>query len=697
MHTIDGVEGNVERIAALFPNCVTERKGENGEVERAIDFDMLRQELSRDIIDAGEERYQFTWPGKRDAIRLANSPINATLRPVREDSVDFDTTQNLYIEGDNLDVLKLLRETYLGKVKMIYIDPPYNTGNDLVYEDDFSQATGDYLANSGQFDDQENRLVANTESNGRFHTDWLNMIYPRLKVARDLLTDDGVIFISIDNNEVDNAIKITEEIFGENNCLGIISNVNNPKGRSDDKYVATAHEYILVFAKQENQVSWYGFDPSDERIIRRYNKVDKDGKKYREIDLRKTGENDLREDRPNLFYYFYFNESTGDFFPSRERLLKNNYIEIKPQREDGKEGNWRWGLETAKEQINQLVAKFMPSRKIWGVMQKDYLEGRSLVKPTTAWTFKDVNSERGTEDFICLGFDKRIFPKPKPIGTLKRCIILSSKNDNDIILDFFSGSATTAHAVMQLNAEDGGNRRFIMVQLPEETDEKSEARKAGYSNICEIGKERIRRAGKKIKTELEQKADTLSREIDRMLHAKPSATAQLLLKEDLEEIAGDIYKEQILPKQKELKMVEEQLARLDTGFRVLRLDSSNMEDVFYMPKDTAQANLFNSVDNVKPDRTGEDLLIQVMLELGIPLSSKIESESIHGKEVYSVEHDYLIACFDQGINEDTITAIAKRKPQYFVMRDNGMATDNVADNFDQIFKAYSPDTTCKIL
>lgn len=647
MHTIDGVEGNVERIAALFPNCVTERKGKDGEVERAIDFDMLRQELSRDIIDTGEERYQFTWPGKREAIRLANAPTNCTLRPVRDDSVDFDTTQNLYIEGDNLEVLKLLRETYLGKVKMIYIDPPYNTGNDFVYEDDFAQSYEDFKGKSGMFDENGNMLLdnyeRNNESNGRFHTDWLNLMYPRLKVARDLLADDGVIFISIDNNEVDNAIKIAEEIFGADNCLGIICNVNNPKGRSDDKYVATAHEYILVFAKQEEKVLWYGFEPTEEKIIRRYNKVDENGKKYREIDLRKTGENDLREDRPNLFYYFYFNESTGEFYPSRECQYKEGFIEIKPQREDGKEGNWRWGLETAKEQINQLVAKFMPSRKIWGVMQKDYLEGRSLVKPTTSWTFKDVNSERGTEDFTDLGFDKRIFPKPKPIGTLKRCVILSSKNENDIILDFFSGSATTAHAVMQLNAEDGGNRKFIMVQLPEATDEKSEARKAGYANICEIGKERIRRAGKKIKTEHPEAND------------------------------------------------------LDIGFRVLRLDSSNMEDVFYLPKDTDQANLFNTIDNVKPDRSGEDLLFQIMLELGIPLSSKIENESIHDKMVFSVEKNYLIACFDKGINEDTITAIAKRKPQYFVMRDNGMATDNVADNFDQIFKAYSPDTTSKII
>lgn len=642
MHTTDGVNANLERLAALFPNCVTETTDEQGNVRLAVDFDKLRVELG-EVVEGSEERYQFTWPGKRDAMRLANSPIAAALRPIREESVDFDTTQNLYIEGDNLDVLKLLRETYLGKVKMIYIDPPYNTGNDFVYDDDFSQATGDYLANSGQYDEQGNRLVANTESNGRFHTDWLNMIYPRLKAARDLLAEDGVIFISIDNNEVDNAIKIAEEIFGEYNCLGIICNVNNPKGRSDDKYVATAHEYILVFAKQEEKVLWYGFEPTEEKIIRRYNKEDENGKKYREIDLRKTGENDLREDRPNLFYYFYYNESTGEFYPSRERQYKEGYIEIKPQREDGKEGNWRWGLETAKEQINQLVAKFMPSRKIWGVMQKDYLEGRSLVKPTTSWTFKDVNSERGTEDFTDLGFDKRIFPKPKPIGTLKRCVILSSKNDNDIILDFFSGSATTAHAVMQLNAEDGGNRKFIMVQLPELTDAKSEARKAGYANICEIGKERIRRAGNKIKAEHPEAKD------------------------------------------------------LDIGFRVLRLDSSNMEDVYYTPDKFEAANLFTMTDNVKADRSEEDLLFQVMLELDVPLSATIKCEQIAGKKVFVVADGHLIATFDREVNETTVTEIAKQKPNFFVMRDASAANDNVLDNFEQIFRHYSPDTICKIL
>lgn len=389
MQTANKADENFRKLAAMFPNAVTETISENGEVVRAIDKDVLMQEISCTVVDGNEERYQFTWPDKKKSVLLANAPINKTLRPVREDesvptgadsegkpycssgSVNFDTTENLYIEGDNLEVLKLLQETYLGKIKMIYIDPPYNTGNDFVYEDDFAQSTDEYLANSGQFDEDGNRLFANTENNGRFHTDWLNMLYPRLRLSKDLLTVDGVILVSIDNNEVVNLRKMLDEVFGSDNCMGIIANTNNPKGRSDDKYIATAHEYLLVYAKDVSKVEWYGFEPTEE-ITKRYNKVDLDGKWYREIDLRKTGENDLREDRPNLFYFFYYSEDTGDFYPDRADYIKNGYIQIKPQREDGKEGNWRWGIDTAKKQITNLVPKFMPSRKVWGVMQKDY-------------------------------------------------------------------------------------------------------------------------------------------------------------------------------------------------------------------------------------------------------------------------------------------------------------------------------------
>ena len=655
MQTTNIVDENIKRIGEMFPNCLTERLNDEGKPEVAIDFDQLRQELSRDIVEGAEERYQFTWPDKRNAIRLANAPTTDTLRPCREESVDFDNTQNLYIEGDNLQVLKLLRENYLGKVKMIYIDPPYNTGNDFVYNDYFGMDSSEWSDSSGDYDEEghwlTDKYTINSESNGRFHTDWLNMVYPRLKVSRDLLGEDGVLFVSIDNNEVKNAIALCNDIFAEKNCLGVIANINNPKGRSDDKYVATAHEYILAYAKDIDKVVWYGFEPTDENIVKRYNKIDENGKKYREIDLRKTGENDLREDRPNLFYYFYYNQITGDFYPSQDGNGRDGYIMIRPLREDGKEGNWRWGMTTALSQIDQLIPKFMPTRKVWGVMQKDYLEGRSLVKPTSAWTFKDVNSERGTEDFISLGFDKRIFPKPKPIGTIKRSIILAVKKDEEIILDFFSGSATTAHAVMQLNAEDGGNRKFIMVQLPEATDEKSEAYKAGYKNICEIGKERIRRAGKKILEERKTKQPDLFNKM------------------------GGV--------------------NLDIGFRVLKLDSSNMQDVYYTPSEFNEQKLFD--DNIKPDRTEEDLLFQTMIDLGIELSAKIEKRSIAGKTVWSVSDGYLMACFDEEVNETTITEIARQHPYYFVMRDSSLANDQVADNFEQIWEEYSKDTVRRIL
>lgn len=655
MHTTNIVDENIKRIGELFPNCLTERLNDEGKPEVAIDFDLLRQELSKDIVEGPEERYQFTWPDKRNAIRLANAPTTDTLRPCREESVDFDTTQNLYIEGDNLQVLKLLRENYLGKVKMIYIDPPYNTGNDFVYNDYFGMDSSEWSDSSGDYDEEghwlTDKYTINSESNGRFHTDWLNMVYPRLKVSRDLLGEDGVLFVSIDNNEVKNAIALCNDIFAEKNCLGVIANINNPKGRSDDKYVATAHEYILAYAKDIDKVVWYGFEPTDDNIVKRYNKIDENGKKYREIDLRKTGENDLREDRPNLFYYFYYNQITGDFYPSQDGNGRDGYIMIRPLREDGKEGNWRWGMTTALSQIDQLIPKFMPTRKVWGVMQKDYLEGRSLVKPTSAWTFKDVNSERGTEDFISLGFDKRIFPKPKPIGTIKRSIILAVKKDEEIILDFFSGSATTAHAVMQLNAEDGGKRKFIMVQLPEATDEKSEAYKAGYKNICEIGKERIRRAGKKILEEQKAKQPDLFNKM------------------------GGVD--------------------LDIGFRVLKLDSSNMQNVYYTPSEFNEQKLFD--DNIKPDRTEEDLLFQTMIDLGIELSAKIEKRSIAGKTVWSVSDGYLMACFDEEVNETTITEIARQQPYYFVMRDSSLANDQVADNFEQIWEEYSKDTVRRIL
>lgn len=648
METPNITQQNVEKIGLLFPNCITEKIDENGKLTKAINFETLRQMLSGDVLE-GDEAYEFTWVGKKAAIVEANKPVRMTLRPCPEESVDWDTTENLYIEGDNLNVLKLLQESYLGKVKMIYIDPPYNTGHDFVYPDSFIMDNDEYNQGTGYFDEDGNINYnrENSTTAARYHSDWCSMLYPRLILSRNLLSEDGIIFISIDENEIENAKRLCEEVFGAENCLGVISNTNNPKGRSDDKYIATAHEYILVYASHEAKTNWFGFEPTEE-ITKRYNKIDESGRAYREIDLRKTGENDLREDRPNLFYYFFYNEQSGDFYPSREENAPCGYICIKPQREDGREGNWRWGLETAKLQINDLIPKFMPSRKIWGVMQKDYLEGRDYVKPTSSWTFKDVNSERGTEEFINLGFDKRVFPKPKPVGTIERCIKLASR-EGDVILDFFSGSSTTAHAVFKMNKYDGKKRKFIMIQLPEPCKEDSFAFEDGYSNICEIGKERIRRAGKKIKEE------------------NPLTTQDL-----------------------------------DIGFRVFKLDDTNMKDVYYSADEITQQNIFNMESNIKEDRTSLDLLFGCLLEWGLPLSLPYTSEQIDGCTVHTYNDGDVVACFDANIPDSVIKTIAKRRYHgscalRAVFRDSSFADSPAKINVGEIFKLLSPDTRVKVI
>jgi adenine-specific DNA-methyltransferase len=646
MHSPNFAEENIEKLAVLFPNCVTETEDENGELKKAIDFDLLRQELSTNIVEGPQERYRLDWPGKREALLTANAPIAKTLRPYRDESVNFDKTENLFIEGDNLDALKLLQETYLGKIKLIYIDPPYNTGKDFIYDDDFAESTEDYLLESQQKDSGGNRLIANTESNGRFHSDWLSMMYSRLKLAKNLLTDDGAIAISIDDNESHNCIKICNEVFGEKNIIATIANTNNPKGRSDDKYVATAHEYIVIFSKDIEKFNAYGFEPG-ENILSRYNKTDESGEKYREIDLRKTGDNDLREDRPNLFYYFHFNEQTGDFYPSQEEKAPAGYISIFPQRSDGREGNWRWGISTAQKQLSDLIPKYMPNRKIWGVMEKDMLSKRGAVKATSSWTFKDVNSERGSEIFINLGFDKRIFPKPKPLGTIKRiCQVCLAPKSNDLVFDFFAGSATTAHAIMQLNAEDGGKRKFILSQLPEVCEKESPAYKSGYSTIAEISKERIRRAGKAIKAETGFSATDL-----------------------------------------------------DTGFRVLKTDTSCMADVYYSPNSTKQDLLAIATDNIKADRSTEDLIFQVLLDWGVDLTLPIIKESIEDNEVFFVDGNALAACFakDGEVSEDFCKKLAEREPLRVVFRDAGFKDDNAKINIEQIFKLMSPHTEVKTI
>lgn len=637
MQSMDKVAANVAKIRELFPNCVTERINNEGQLEHAIDFDMLKQELSDHVVDGLQERYQFTWPDKRKAILAANAPINKTLRPCREESVDFDNTENLYIEGDNLEVLKLLQETYLGKVKMIYIDPPYNTGNDFVYEDEFKQSADEYIDNSGQLDEEGNRLVANTESNGRFHTDWLNMMYPRLNLAKDLLSEDGVIAISIDENEVENLKRCCKEIYGESNYIATIISKMNPRGSQSSKDIAITHEYILVIAKsKEYQVN--GLELTEEQE-KEYKYQDAMGC-YRLLGLRKRGADSRREDSPSMYFPIYYD-------PDNDNLstIEKYSVIIYPKLSDGTDGRWRWSKSKVEREKNLLVVRAVKrgTEYEYDVFSKDYLSENKRRKPMSIWDDKEINNEFATELLTDLFKEKKIFDYSKSLFLLKKLITVLSSADS-LVLDFFSGSATTAHAVMQLNAEDGGKRNFIMVQLPEECAENSEAYKAGYKNICEIGKERIRRAGKKIKEE------------------NPLTTQNL-----------------------------------DIGFRVLKCDSSNMEDVYFTPKEymDKQQSLF--IDNIKKDRSDEDLLFDAMLKLDTPLSSKIEKITIAGKTVYNVAQGHLMACFDKNVTDEVITAIAKEMPSYFVMRDSSQADDSVAINFEQIFNTYSPQTVRRVL
>ena len=638
MQTTDVVDENIKRIGELFPNCLTEVKDEKGRPQVAIDFDQLRQELSKNIVEGPEERYQFTWPDKRNAIRLANAPTSDTLRPCREESVDFDNTQNLYIEGDNLQVLKLLRENYLGKVKMIYIDPPYNTGNDFVYNDNFDQDKQEYVHNSGQYDEQGNQLVTNTESNGRFHTDWLNMIYPRLKVAKDLLSEDGVIFISIDDNEVANLMRVCNEIYGEHNFVAKFD-WRKKTGANDAKDVAVVTETILLYAKCHietlNHMIWRRDEDS----------INQDRYKYQDEFVETRGKFYYDTlDRGGLQYSDSMNYGItapdgGIIFPNgRKSFVNDGWI-------------WKWSKEKVMWGIENKFLEFVKSNKSSGsaytikykVYQNVDNEGNIREKAGRAYMnlITEPINQIGNSEMKAIFDEHTPFSNPKPVGLIKY-LFKTIKSNNALVLDFFSGSASSADAIMQMNAEDGGNRRFIMVQLPEVTNEKSDARKMGFNNICEIGKERIHRAGKKIKEE------------------SPLTTQDL-----------------------------------DVGFRVLKLDSSNMQDVYYTPAEFNERDLFE--DNIKPDRTEEDLLFQTMIDLGIELSAKIEQTQIAGKTVWNVSDGYLMACFDEAVNETTITEIAKQQPYYFVMRDKSLANDNVADNFEQIFNHYSKDTIRRIL
>lgn len=626
MQTENLADKNFEMLSKMFPNALTETITgyDDGKpiVERAIDADVLRQEISCKVVEGKDERYQFTWPNKKKAVLLANTPIDKTLRPCRKESVDFDNTENLYIEGDNLEVLKLLHETYLGKVKMIYIDPPYNTGNDFVYEDDFTQSMDEYRENSGQFDDYGNRLVKNIDSNGRFHTDWLNMIYPRIKLAKELLADDGVLFISIDDGEAANLMKLCNDVMGEVNFVADLIWQKKFSRANDATYFSTMHDHILCYCKSSialNNNGWeIGLIPREDEIPKGYSNPDNDprGVWTSVILSAKSGSESL--------LYEIKTPSGRKVVPPSGRF-------------------WSCSKDT--------FEKWKADNRIWfgingdGVPRKKTFlsEVQQGLRPNTILFQDEVgNNQEAKQETKALFNGLGVFDGPKPVRLLKYLLRVANVHANDIILDFFSGSATTAHAVMELNAEKNEKCKFIMIQLPESTEEKSEAYKARYKNICEIGKERIRRAEKKI-------ADK-----------NPEA-------------------------------------KFDGGFRVLKCDSSNMKDVYYTPSETQQSFFDTYADNIKEDRTPEDLLFQVMLDLGVLLSSKIEETTIAGKQVFNVADGFLIACFDNDVTEETVKAVAEKKPYYAVFRDSSMANDSVATNFDQIFASISPDTVRKVL
>ena len=655
--TPDLTAENVTKIASLFPGVVVEGK---------VNLDLLRSMLGEDVF--ADEAYEFTWVGKRTAIAEAGRPIRKTLRPIFEDEViptgsdstgkpycssgsrEWDTTKNLYIEGDNLDVLKLLQESYLGKVKVVYIDPPYNTGNDFVYRDNFAINRDDYEEETGKHDEDGDRLFKNTETNGRFHSDWCSMIYPRLVLSRNLLSDDGVIFISIDDGELDNLIKISDEVFGASNHQATISYVRKTSGKQDSTNFMKSTEFILCYSKSAN----WDCAPiiATERVLDRYNKVDNSGRQFRETDLRKTGNSDRREDRPLMWYPFYFNPTTNDLLVRQEHdnsLVEKGYTEILPIKPDGSHGRWRWGFQTSSASLANLVARVMPKYKSenkYTIYEMDFIDKKGdvrTVKEHTNWDKKEFNSDNAMLEFKSLGFSNQLFPFPKSSALIKHMIYLAN-DDEAIVLDFFSGSSTTAHAVMQLNAEDGGNRNFIMVQLPEVSAEGTEAANAGYQNICEIGKERIRRAGDKVKVEA-------------------GLTAQ----------------------------------NLDIGFRVLKLDETNMNDVYYAAGDYTQDMISMLESNIKEDRTDMDLLFGCLLDWGLPLSLPHTHEKIDGFTVHTYNEGDLIACFEERISEHVVREIAKRQPLRVVFRDSSFTSSPEKINVVEIFKLLAPNTTVRVI
>jgi adenine-specific DNA-methyltransferase len=621
LHTSDLTQENIARLAELFPNCVTEAQAEDGGIKRAIDFDQLRQELSDHVVDGPRERYHLNWPGKREALLAANAPIAKTLRPCREESVDFDTTKNLFVEGDNLDALKLLQDTYLNKVKLIYIDPPYNTGHDFIYDDDFCEDREAYLLRSNQKGDEGMRLIANAESNGRFHSDWLSTLYPRLRLSRNLLTDNGAIFISIDDREVASLRKVCDEVFGDDNFVANIVWQKKYAVSNDDPGIAPMHDHILVYRK--TGAFSRNLLPRTDKQLSRYKNEDNDPRGPWSSDNYVS--NKSKSERPTLWYPIKHPRTGADVWPSEDAV-------------------WRYSKEKHAEMVKEHRLYWGPNESYEKPRLKRFLsEIQDGIVPSTWWDFDEVghNDEGQKETGVLLG--KKVFSTPKPVRLLKRIVHLAT-SDDDLCLDFYSGSSATAHAVMSMNADDGGARRFIMVQLPEPCDPKSEAYIAGYQDIAQIGKERIRRAGKKVK-----------------------------------EDAGL------------------QGQNLDIGFRVLKVDTSNMKDVYYKPDAVKKAELFDQIENIKEDRTPEDLLFQVLLDWGVDLSLAIAEENIDGKTVFFVDQNALAACFDTGITEELVKKLAARKPLRAVFRDSGFGSDAVKINVEQIFKLISPGTEVKAI
>lgn len=646
METPNLTDQNIEKIAELFPNCVTEGKDENGQLKKLINFDMLKQMLSGSVTE-GKEVYEFTWPGKKEAIIEANMPIRKTLRPCKEESKNWDTTENLYIEGDNLEILKLLQESYLGKVKMLYLDPPYNTGKNLIYKNNFYQDSDSFSQSIGQMDADNNRLFANTRSNGRFHSDWCSMIYPRLILARNLLSKEGIICLTIDDSEIENVTAMMNEVFGEENYLATIVIKNNPSGRSTTTGASIAHEYALFYGKSANLT--LGRLPRSEKQVARFSGSDDLGPYewrnfkayYSTVSYKLIYPIYLKKDGSGFrLPKLKWDEKIGRY-QALEEPLSDEFISL-PYEEGEPPRMWKWSVEHFLESMNTDLAVRTDAKGQPAIYFKFRMKNDGVL-PISVWDDKKYSSTENGTNYLMKLLGKRYFDYPKSIFAVNDCLLLGNLNQNDIIMDLFSGSSTTAEVVMEMNAKDGGNRSFVMVQLPEKTDSESLAYKDGLKNICEIGKERIRRAGEKIKAEHPEAKD------------------------------------------------------LDIGFRVLKVDSSNMNDVYYAPDDYSQGLLDHFESNIKEDRSSLDLLFGCLLDWGLPLSLPYTSEKIDGFTVHNYNDGDLIACFDENISDSVIKEIAKRQPLRAVFRDSSFESNPSKINVSEIFKMISPDTTVKVV